>query len=310
MSNTFIIQSKLADAYNNPLVVDIEEGGGSLPPKKNNAYLDAFTPTGNNNQLWTAVPDPAHSGYFFIQSMQPDSVGETLVIDIHGVNQKHADNMKDGTLLDAWTQDQVWYENQLWTIALDPATQPNTAQPTSSQRNFILIQSYLKNSSGVPFVIDIQGWSGANPSKGTALDAFHQKTKNTDNQLWTLNAQQKYPTPGITSLTPDYDITNPEATVLGVTGSGFPPGSTLALVLTGGDLTQGPPILTVTDFAGNFDMGARLVADWGYPGLGIEGPFSIAVFFNEVGIFGQPWIVSVNANWTGVGINEVVFNNA
>src|ERR1700684_3744632 len=81
-------------------VIDIQEAS-----TKSGAGLDAFPQktSGNDNQLWEFVPDPAGSGYFFIVSKLDGNV-----IDIEGASTKA------GALLDAFRQKSSATDNQLW----------------------------------------------------------------------------------------------------------------------------------------------------------------------------------------------------
>jgi hypothetical protein len=155
------IQSQLTDKGGIPLVIDIQ-GAVNTP----NTPLDAFTPNGGANQLWTLVLDAA-SGYHFIQSNLKDPKGNHLVIDIRGAINT------PGTLLDAFTKKTKNYDNQLWQFVEGPP-------------GWYFIQSKLKDPKGNPLVIDVQGATGAISAPGTPLDAFTQKSKNNANQLWQL----------------------------------------------------------------------------------------------------------------------------
>jgi hypothetical protein len=310
MSNTFSIQSFLKSEDNELLVIDIPLGDASAPPA--NEVLDVFSPNQGKNQIWEATEDSAHPGYFFIRSLQIDKRGDSLVIDIQGVNEAKAKNMASGTPIDAYTQDQGWHENQLWTVALDPASTPNlnTALQPSGKQDFIFIQSYLTDSSGTPFVIDIQGWSAATKLvRGVAkLDAYPQKRTGTDNQRWTLIPIDWEPlAPKITSFTPDFNLSVPAKSYMTVSGTGFAPGLTLVFTnrLDQGDGTfsTADPILGVTDFAGNFSRTASFV-DWGLGiaegnGLGTQsGKFTVGVA-NNSGDRIPTVLASASAQWSG-----------
>lgn len=105
----FVIDQSGSGYYyiQNPLtqhVIDIQ--GNSTA---DGAVLDAFhmknAPGENHaNQLWQFVPDPAGSGYYFIQNLLTGNV-----IDILG------DSTSDGAALDAYPMKLFGYENQLWT---------------------------------------------------------------------------------------------------------------------------------------------------------------------------------------------------
>jgi hypothetical protein len=94
-SGYYFIKSKLSGN-----VIDIE--GASAKP---GTPLDAFLQkaTGNDNQLWEFVPDPAGSGYHFIRSKLAGNV-----IDIEGASAK------PGARLDAFPVKTSGNENQLW----------------------------------------------------------------------------------------------------------------------------------------------------------------------------------------------------
>jgi len=94
-SGYYFIQSQL-----NGNVIDIQGASTSA-----GALLDAYPqkPTGTNNQLWQFVPDPAGSGYYFIQSQLNGNV-----IDIYGASTSA------GALLDAYPLKTTGTDNQLW----------------------------------------------------------------------------------------------------------------------------------------------------------------------------------------------------
>ena len=81
-------------------VIDIQENSDAA-----GALLDAFPQksSNNRNQLWSFVPDPAGSGYYFIPSALDGNV-----VDVQGGSSK------DGALLDAFPQHASNYDNQLW----------------------------------------------------------------------------------------------------------------------------------------------------------------------------------------------------
>ena len=147
MSNYYFIQSFL-----NGNVIDIQ--GAST---KAGASLDAFPQktTGNDNQLWKFVADPAGSGYYFIKSKLNGNV-----VDIAGASTK------DGADLDANTEKKLDYDNQLWEFI-----------PDSSSRSYF-IKSKLNGN-----VIDIVG---ASTKAGALLDSWAQKSTGYDNQLWSI----------------------------------------------------------------------------------------------------------------------------
>ena len=146
MSTYYFIASKLDGN-----VIDIS-GNNTTP----GTLLDAYPQktTGNANQLWEFVPDPAGSGYYFIKSQLDGSV-----IDIQG------NSLAPATALDAWPQKASGNANQLWEFVPDPA---------GSGYSFIV--SKLNG-----FVIDVSGGSTA---AGAPLDAYPLKVSGTDNQLW------------------------------------------------------------------------------------------------------------------------------
>src|ERR1039457_6166348 len=102
------MQSQVTNKGGIPLVIDIQ--GASNKPVKAGTLLDAYTPTGNENQWWTLVLDPP-SGYHFIQSKLTDPKGNPLVIDIQGASNK------PGALLDAYREKSKNNANQLWQLA-------------------------------------------------------------------------------------------------------------------------------------------------------------------------------------------------
>ncbi|MGH7046084.1 MAG: RICIN domain-containing protein [Stellaceae bacterium] len=146
MSTYCFIKSKL-DGH----VIDIQ--GAST---KSGVLLDAFPQkaTGNNNQLWELIRDPAASGYYFIKSRLSGNV-----IDIQGASTK------SGVLLDAFPQKATGNDNQLWKFIKDPAGS-----------GYCFIKSKLSGN-----VIDIQG---ASTKSGVLLDVFPQKATGNENQLW------------------------------------------------------------------------------------------------------------------------------
>ena len=155
------IQSQVTNKGGIPLVIDIQ--GASNKPVKAGTLLDAYTPTGNENQWWTLVLDPP-SGYHFIQSQLNDTDGKHLVIDIQGASNE------PGALLDAYAKKSKDYDNQLWKFVEGPP-------------GWYFIQSKLTDPKGNPLVIDIQG---ASSKPGALLDAYREKSKNNANQLWQL----------------------------------------------------------------------------------------------------------------------------
>ena len=134
-------------------VIDILKG--SAQP---GALLDAFPQktTGTGNQLWRLIPDPAGSGYSFIQSKLNGNVIDIL-----------KGSAQPGAPLDASPQKTTGTGNQLWRLIPDPAGS-----------GYSFIQSKLNGN-----VIDILKGS-AQP--GAPLDASPQKTTGADNQLWRL----------------------------------------------------------------------------------------------------------------------------
>lgn len=161
MTSYCTIKSKLSGN-----VIDIQ--GASTKP---GALLNAFPPkaTGNDNQLWEFVADPAASGYYFIKSKLSGNV-----IDIQKASTK------PGALLDAFPQKTTGADNQLWTLIQDPAA-----------AGYYFIRSKLSHN-----VIDIQG---ASTKAGALLDAFPPKTSGNDNQLWTAEGGA-FPAPVYTGI--------------------------------------------------------------------------------------------------------------
>ncbi len=120
--------------------------------------LDAYPPkpSGTDNQLWTFIPDPAGSGYYFMASKL-----DRYVIDIE------AASTRSGAALDAWPQKPSGTENQLWEFIADPAGS-----------GAFFISSKLNGN-----VIDVEG---ASTAAGARLDAYPRKFSGYDNQLWVV----------------------------------------------------------------------------------------------------------------------------
>jgi len=146
MSTYAFIKSKL-----NGNVIDIEKA--STAPA---ALLDAFPKksTGNDNQQWEFVADPAGSGFYFIKSKL-----DGQVIDIQG------NSTAPGAKLEAYPQKSSGTDNELWEFI------PDVVDPS-----FYFIKSKLNGN-----VIDIEG---ASTTPGAGLDAYPQKSTNNNNQLW------------------------------------------------------------------------------------------------------------------------------
>jgi hypothetical protein len=182
MALTFFIQSKLNGDVIDILGSSAEAGTG----------LDAWPlkSTGNLNQLWSLVPDPLGSGYFYIQSALSQNV-----IDILGASTE------PGTRLDAWPMKATGNQNQLWNFVADPAGS-----------GYVFIQSLLGGSNGG--VIDILG---ASTEPGTGLDVWPMKAADYDNQLWQIVVFA-------TNQTPPFLIQ--ALTYLNTSGEGPQPGST------------------------------------------------------------------------------------
>jgi hypothetical protein len=143
----YVIKSKLGN------VIDVRDASTAL-----GAGLDAFPQNDpvSDNQLWTFIPDPAGSGYYFIASKLNGNV-----IDIKGASTA------PGTLLDAYSQKPAGTDNQLWCFVADPLGS-----------GYCFIVSKLNSNA-----IDIQN---ASTAPGTALDAFPVKLTQYENQLWTV----------------------------------------------------------------------------------------------------------------------------
>lgn len=162
MATYYNIESQLNDEGGGvPLVIDIK--GGSNSPIKSGTALDAYTPTGNDNQWWELVPDGT-SGYVFIQSKLKDEDGDHLVIDIEHGNKPVNPNAG----LDVYKKKSSNNNNQLWKFV-------------EQQPGWYVIQSKMTDKDGNTLVIDIRG---ASDKRGTLLDAF-TLTGNA-NQLWQL----------------------------------------------------------------------------------------------------------------------------
>jgi Ricin-type beta-trefoil lectin domain-like len=136
---------------------EIEASSGSR------ARLDTNTKqsNGNSNQLWTFVPDPAGSGYFYIVNKL-----DGHVMDIQGASTA------SGSLLEAHSRKvsvdgYAGSDNQLWYFVADPARPGRTR-----------IVSKLNGN-----VVDVQGAS-ANPH--ALLDAFPVKLTGAHNQQWSV----------------------------------------------------------------------------------------------------------------------------
>jgi hypothetical protein len=161
MATYYNIQSQLTDDGGVPLVIDIL--GGADKPLSSGTLLDAYTPTGNDNQWWTLVLDEA-SGYHFIESKLKDTNGHPLVIDIKGGNT----GVKPNTALDVYRKKSSDYDNQLWKFV-------------EQEPGWYVIQSKMTDTDGNVLVIDIRG---ADNKPGTHLDAF--TLNGNANQLWQL----------------------------------------------------------------------------------------------------------------------------
>jgi len=149
MSNYYFIKSKL-----NGNVIDIQEAS-----KTSGAALDAYPKkaTGNDNQLWEFVADPAGSGYYFIKSKLNGNV-----IDIEG---GASNSLNAGVYLDAYPQKTTETYNQLWQFVKDPAGS-----------GYFFIMSQMNG-----MVVDIHD---ASTTPGALLEAYPLKVSGTDNQLW------------------------------------------------------------------------------------------------------------------------------
>jgi len=156
MPTYYSLQSPILNKGGIPLVIDISNKSGN--------YLYANQPTGDDSQWWTIIHDRT-SGYCFIQSKWKNSKGENVVIDIHGASNT------PGALLDVYPQKSKDYDNQLWKAVADVTTP-----------GYSFFQSKLTDSEGVPLVIDIQR---ASSNLGTPIDAWPQKSKDYQNQIWT-----------------------------------------------------------------------------------------------------------------------------
>jgi hypothetical protein len=100
--------------------------------------------------------------YYNLQSYLTDAGGVPLVIDISN---------KSGNYL--YVNQPTGDDSQWWTMIPDGSS------------GYYFIQSKWKNSDGKNVVIDIHGASTNMPiPNGTLLDAYPQKSKDYDNQLW------------------------------------------------------------------------------------------------------------------------------
>ncbi len=150
----YFIKSKLGN------VIDIQ--GASTA---SGAGLDAYSQktSGEDNQLWNFVADPAGSGYYYIVSKL-----DGKAVDIEGASTAA------GTLLDAYPQKPYDADNQLWCFVADPAT----PVPAPKGPQYYFIVSKLNGN-----VIDIQN---ASTASGALLDAYPVKLTLYENQLWTV----------------------------------------------------------------------------------------------------------------------------
>ncbi len=148
----FLIKSELGT------VIDII--GAS---KDRGAGLDAYAKksTDSDNQLWTFVPDPAGSGYFYIVSKRDGYVAEIA-----------SASTEAGARLDAYPRKvsadgYAGSDHQLWYFVADPSKPARTR-----------IVSKLNG-----YVVDIEG---SNAKPGTLLDAFPVKLTGAGNQRWSV----------------------------------------------------------------------------------------------------------------------------
>ncbi|WP_297478640.1 RICIN domain-containing protein [Ferrovum sp.] len=112
--------------------------------------------TGNNDQLWGYVPDPAGSGYFFIETLLDGNA-----ISIAGMSTA------PGADLVSWPQKQSGYDDQLWQFVPDPLGS-----------GYFFIKTKLNGN-----VISIAGMSTA---PGANLVSWPQKQSGYDDQLWKI----------------------------------------------------------------------------------------------------------------------------
>jgi hypothetical protein len=117
--------------------------------------------TDNGNQLWTFVPDPAGSGYFYIVGKLSGNV-----IDIEGASTK-SNALLDAHPRKAAADGSSGSDNQLWYFVADPAA-PKTCR----------IVSKLNGK-----VVDVQG---ASTAPVALLDSFPVKITEAQNQQWTV----------------------------------------------------------------------------------------------------------------------------
>ena len=138
-------------------VIDIREA--SIQP---GTAADAYPlkQSGASNQVWTFVPDPTGSGYFFIQSV----LDYYLVLEI-----RNASNEPGATLDVNLANTAGQTAHQLWTFFADPAGS-----------GYCYILSKLNG-----YALDI---AEASTAPGAALDVFPRKVNGTSNQLWTVVA--------------------------------------------------------------------------------------------------------------------------
>jgi len=257
MSFTFQINAKLPDPDGNTLTVN-NAGIGSGTQASPTNFLDVFTPPSNStpttwkSQIWTAVPDPANPGYFFLESaLSNDGTPKgQLVINISGVVTATSAR-PNGILanLDIFPQDSGWHGNQVWKTAITPES--------TVPAQHVFIQSNLNDSNGTPYVMNISGTSTAAspPAKMTRVDTFPQQAL-TDRQLWSLGPQpgQQFNRKVTLAVLP-----LGQTKYLQINGTGFVPGPlnipnfTAASTDDSGPGTQGPLPCVAVNFDGSFE---------------------------------------------------------
>lgn len=146
--------------------------------------LDAWPmkPTGNQNQLWNLVPDPAGSGFYFIQSLLNGSNGN--VIDIERASTV------SGAPLDAWPMKTTGYDNQLW--------QPIPVF-TSATPPFLIKVECFPNNLGEPGPLGAPFSMGPHPFVIVSSGAIPPQS---ENPAGTGNYQVTVPTGTVLTLNP------------------------------------------------------------------------------------------------------------
>jgi hypothetical protein len=148
------LQSNLGQ---NP-VIDIAQ-----PSSPQGALLDLTQKqAGRDSQLWQITPDPAGSGFFFIQNKV-----SPYVMDVWQLDPKQLVDADQNSPLDSWPQKQTSNDNQLWQFVSDPG----------GSGAFLIKSKFNGNVVDVP--------NGSTQS-GTTLNTHPQNPDSTNNQLWQI----------------------------------------------------------------------------------------------------------------------------